>query len=789
MLSPRWRKVIRDLLGSKGRTTLVVLAIAVGVFAFGSVFITQEVLLKNIQDQYLASNASTITLNISNFDSNLINWVKTQAGVSEASGKADYSVKLIFPDGKEEILNLTAVPDYSRMRLNLLIPQKGVWPPGKGEIVLERNSLAGSKLFIGDNVKIKTPEDKNYELVLSGSVYNNSGFPYIFTRQFSGFISWDTLALLGFPKRFNKLEIATSSDIKTLEEAEKLTYDLTENLRDRGVRVGGSMVFQPNEHWAADNSKAFTAILSVIGIFSLILSGFLVVNTVSALLAQQNKQIGIMKAIGANQKQVIALYLLLVGFYGFLALFIALPAGMLLGYIFLKLVTDFLNLNINTFYLPTSVFFMELAASLVIPIVAAIIPIYQNSKKPIREVISDHQPLSKVGRLDRILAKIGGLSRPLLISLRNAFRKSGRLALTLGTLVTAGALFMGVLNVRTGMYKEMDRILSMFDFQVSIDLSKDYNSDSLIARIKEVPNVTEVEARTHVSAQRIKLDGTKGSRFGITGLPPETPFSHPVVLSGRWLIQGDKNRIVLTSAYIRDNPDLSPGDNLYVAIGNDKYHLEIVGVIAMSETLAFSDFDTVAQLKDTPTLASSYLIKTSPDDPVTQAKVANDVEDRLDRSGIKVSFKQTKNDIIAAAANQFNFMIFFLLAMAVMVAIVGGLGLAGTMSLNVLERTREIGIMRSIGANDKAIRKLVLTEGLLIGFISWLVAIPLSLPLTYGFCFAIGTAFFERILVFTVVPTGMLMWLVIVMIIAVVASVLPANRASKMSISETLSYE
>ena len=127
--------------------------------------------------------------------------------------------------------------------------------------------------------------------------------------------------------------------------------------------------------------------------------------------------------------------------------------------------------------------------------------------------------------------------------------------------------------------------------------------------------------------------------------------------------------------------------------------------------------------------------------------------------------------------------------MAVMVAIVGGLGLAGTMSLNVMERTREIGILRSIGAKDEAIRSLVLTEGILVGLISWMAAIPLSIPLTYIFCFALGNAFFERTLVFIVVAQALLIWLAIVMLIAIVASLVPARRASKMSISETLSYE
>ncbi len=747
--------------------------------------------MKNLQVEYIESRASNVTLYMSDFDSTLVDWAKNQTGVKDAAGKVTQTVKLKLGDGKEDVLNLISIPDFTQMNLNLLITQKGSWPPQKGELFLERGSMLAGKVAVGDNLQVNTAGERIYNLVLAGTTYDNSAFPYVFTNQMTGYISWDTLGYLGFPKRYNTLEIATSEDIITLDDAEKFTYDLTENLRRRGVEVKGSMALKPNQHWAADNSKAFTSILSVIGVFSLILSGFLVINTISALLTQQKKQIGIMKAIGADAKQITSLYLIMVGFYGFFALVIALPVGILLGYVFLKMVTGFLNLDIRTFYLPPNVLFMQLGAALIVPVVAAIFPIIAESKTSIRSVISDYPIVKKTGLLEVLLVRIRGLSRPVSISLRNAFRKKGRLALTLGTLLTAGALFMSVINVRTSMFREMDRILQMFDFQVSLTLNDDYPVENLIDRIGKTPDITEVEARTRLSARRIKTDGTKGTPFSITGLPPDTPFSHPVLLSGRWLRTGDSNKIVLSSGYIRDNPDLAPGSDLYLSIGNDKKHMEIVGVIAMSggEKEGFSDFNTIAQFKDKPNLASSYLVKTVPDDPFTQNIVAREVEEGLKRAGITVGYKQTKSQIIASAANQFNFLIVFLLAMAVMVAIVGGLGLAGTMSLNVLERTREIGIMRSIGAGDGTIRKLVLVEGILIGLISWLIAIPISIPLTYGFCYAVGNPFFGRTLVFAVVPSGMLIWFLIVMFIAVVASLLPARRASKMSISDTLSYE
>jgi putative ABC transport system permease protein len=165
------------------------------------------------------------------------------------------------------------------------------------------------------------------------------------------------------------------------------------------------------------------------------------------------------------------------------------------------------------------------------------------------------------------------------------------------------------------------------------------------------------------------------------------------------------------------------------------------------------------------------------------------LEERLKESGIKVSQSMTKNVLSSSWAGQFDFLIAFLLVMAAMTALIGSLGLAGMMSLNVMERTREIGVMRSIGASNLMIGGIVVTEGLLIGVISWALAIPLSVPMSLVFNAMLGQMMFDQPLDFIFSPIGIIGWLAIVVVISVVASLLPAYRATRMSVRETLAYE
>ena len=83
-----------------------------------------------------------------------------------------------------------------------------------------------------------------------------------------------------------------------------------------------------------------------------------------------------------------------------------------------------------------------------------------------------------------------------------------------------------------------------------------------------------------------------------------------------------------------------------------------------------------------------------------------------------------------------------------------------TMSMNVLERTREIGILRAIGASNGAVRRLVMTEGMLIGAISWALAVILSFPLTLVLNVGVGAALFQMPLNFTFSWNGVIYWLV-----------------------------
>jgi putative ABC transport system permease protein len=137
----------------------------------------------------------------------------------------------------------------------------------------------------------------------------------------------------------------------------------------------------------------------------------------------------------------------------------------------------------------------------------------------------------------------------------------------------------------------------------------------------------------------------------------------------------------------------------------------------------------------------------------------------------------------------FTLVVGFLLLMALLLAAVGGLGLTTTMSINILERVREIGVLRAIGASNLAVRRIVLLEGIVIGILSWLVGTALSVPVSAFMSDQVGLALISVPLTYHYSLLAAAAWFFVLQLVAVVASLGPARNAVRLTVREVLAYE
>jgi putative ABC transport system permease protein len=255
-----------------------------------------------------------------------------------------------------------------------------------------------------------------------------------------------------------------------------------------------------------------------------------------------------------------------------------------------------------------------------------------------------------------------------------------------------------------------------------------------------------------------------------------------------------ENALVINHDLLRDDPDVEVGDEIVLKIDGRETTWQVVGLVKGILTsvppipFVYANYPYYARLVRHVGRAGSVQVVTEQHDADFQSEVAKALEEHFKRAGLRVSSKFTTAERRTALETAFNPIIILLFVMAVLLAVVGGLGLMGTMSLNVLERTREIGVMRAIGASDGAVRQVFMVEGILIGLLSWLLGAGLALPLSKLLSDAVGLAFTKASLSYTFSVNGVLLWLVVV-ILAALASFLPARSASRLTVREVLAYE
>ncbi len=794
MRSIRWRKVFRDLGVARTRTVLVVLSIAVGVFAVGTIAGANALLQDGLREAYRASRPASATISASAFGDDLVSAVRSMPGIADAEARRSVTVRLRTGPETYRELQLTAITNFKDQRLDLVTPEPGAaWPPGRGEMLLERSSLTLADVPTSGNVEVQTVDGTIHRLRVGGLSHEVGASPAFYVGRLQGHVTFDTLADLGFGTAYDEMRILVKDPTLTRDGVRAVA----EQVRARMERAGASVIFvfvpPPGEHPAHNLLAGVFLVLGFLGLLALLASGFLVVNTVNAIIAQQTRQIGVMKAVGARNRQVAVLYLGMVLLYAVLSLCVALPLGALGAYGLTVFTASLVNFDVSTFFAPPEVIALEVAVGLLVPLLAALVPVWRGVRVTVREAVSSTGIRDAFGRsrFDRTIQRVRGLSRPTLLSIRNTFRRKSRLALTLSALTLSAAVFMAVFTVRSSLYRTLDDALAYFDYDVQVEMAAPARADLLEREALRVPGVTAAEAWRFATTQRIRGDGSESRSFITFGLPPATTMVRPRLQEGRWLLPGDGNALVATANVRDDEPDLRIGDSLTLRVNGRDATWTLVGIVESptQRPFLYANAGPLERASRDVGRATVVMLRTASRDAATQDRVGKAAADHLKMVGVRVAATSTIAEVRTTQERLFDVLVIFLSTMALLLGAVGGLGLAGTMSINVVERAREIGVIRAVGASDGAVLRLFLAEGVLIGLMSWALGAVLAIPISRTLSDALGMVFLSRPLSYAISAEGVILWLGIVLALAAAASLLPAWRASRLAVREVLAYE
>jgi putative ABC transport system permease protein len=472
----------------------------------------------------------------------------------------------------------------------------------------------------------------------------------------------------------------------------------------------------------------------------------------------------------------------------------------LAAYGFYTQIATLLNLEIRDSSIPWTVPAIQMLSGITIPLLTAAFPLLRGSRIPVRAALDNYgisaksNPVSLISRLPIV----NDFSDTFRLALRNAFRQPTRLILTLGLLATGGAMFMTALNVSDAWDKNLTRIYIQRLYDQEIKLNDRINSEKVLAKIKSLNGVAAVEGWDYSTSSIVKKgsyevtktypDKGHGS-FAILALPVNTKLLNPTITEGQWLKKEAANEVVLNQ--LARTSEMKIGDMVTLSLENNPTTWKIIGFTedvgsSAAAYVSIKAFEKLNRSTDKIKMIRIAYADRSKDYAVNKSR---EIDQLLEDENISVSSSTPVWLLHNAVAAHMKVLVNSLLAMAILMALVGTLGLTSTISMNVLERTREIGIMRAIGATPKKIRSLIVSEGLTIGLLSIVLAFIVSIALSYFMGEFIGSISFKTPLTLTISLTAIVIWILIVTIGSYLSTILPAKKANIVTTRQALSYE
>jgi len=693
---------------------------------------------------------------------------------------------------------LYMVDDYDQQKYELVTLRAGEWP-GRNKIGIERMAAQYLQLGVGDSVIFKI---NNIERTfpISGLVRH----PFVPPPQFQDlmffFVDAQVMERFGIPEgKFGTLFIRVTP--YSVDHAKEVATQIKDFLGKQRIGVSSTVYQDPDRHWGRAMMDGMALALNVLAILSLAMSVVIVYNTISALISHETDQIGIMKAIGGRTNEIVKIYLCGALVYGLLALLIALPLGALVAFEISRTFLNLFNIDYETFRLSYGTLAFQAVSALAVPLAAGAIPVIQGASVTVHQAIASYglEGTTHAGWLDRMVQRVGQSWMPTRWAavIGNMLRRKRRLLLTQTALITAGVMFLLVMSLSSSIDATLQQIFALQKYEITLQFAVPQRVSRIEGMVQAVPAVDLVETRfvqgvaLLTKGQLVKEAGIGSS---VEGVPEGSDFYNPLMVAGRWFLPGD-GRVVVLPVETANKNRIAVGDTVLLNMGElGKSEWQVLGLYnpvfsgGFSPDTLYAPQSALFESTKVANLGSQLYIRTrSKDEASVNAAVAA-LKDYFEKREIPLSTSQTKFELQRQLAWQFSITTSMLLALALIIAVVGGIALMGALSISVVERTKEIGVLRAIGARSSAILGMFLLEGILQGVISWLISIPIAFAFSKPFSEGLGRAMFSAALEYQFNGQAVFVWLILLLILSALASIMPARNAARVHVRESLAY-
>lgn len=772
-----FRKAYRDITKKRIRSALTIGAIAIGVAGIVAIVSTAQSLTRAQADAYTNASQADITFWVWDAPPQTARALSELPNVADAELRNNYFTKCKWAGQQRDVylwgLNFT---DQHINQIKVLDRA-----PNLGEFVAEVTVRSLFPVQVGETISCRARDGSTRSLTLAGFAAR----PNYPTAEILNFATVyanaeDVQRLLGISGA-NQALLKIDDPL----QARQTVDDAVKLFRRRGVDNGSPEIRDPLNYLGKRELDALFVLLFVFSTVGLVTSGFLVANTLAAMTAEQVGEIGTLKAIGGTRNQILAIYLIAATIYGIVGTLVGIALGAVASWQLLAYIGALLNLDVG-FAISWQGIGLGALVGIVVTIVSGLVPSLAATAIRVKDALEAYGITSTYGqgRVDRALQKILALPPLAAMSLRNLARRKARSIITTTVIAVAVAASLAAQSTSASVDASIDGLFqtyhadawAWFDQWVGTSFAGSFRAAEGV-RTAEVWSLTDAWVGT--------------DRVRVWGVPADTTLYSPRLISGRWL-QSDEPDAVVVSSDLAQQQKLKVGDTITVEIAKVRRNFRVVGSVIdnsifLGSTVAgkiFMPEQLVEKMQDREGWATFFALAFDSHDPASVEQRLGELQTRFQRYQMG---SDSANREVRGAKEQSRILSLALIAMSLLIGAMGALGVLNTLTLNVLERRREIGVLRAMGAGDASIAQIFLTEGFALGLGGWFLGIVLGYPLGFAFVNLMQSVLFHIDYIFT--PGMLVVSLFFALAIAMLASLVPAIGAARMRVGQVLRYE
>lgn len=774
------RKSIADVTRRRGRTMLVVLGIMIGILGLTSINVAGDAINAAFAYGNNTSASPNVSFSVLSVNPALASALASVPNVQTVQIDTLYQTRWHVTAAPGHVnIAIVGYQDFQYIKLNPFQITSGRLP-GNGEIVMEASDRQMQAVTVGDTVTIDTPHGP-VPLHVVG-LARTLGLPGpVLTGYAQAYMNTNALSQVTGSAAANDIEIR----LYDRNKADETARAIASVLHAQHVTVLNAAIVQNNAAQSISNS--LLSIMRILSIIALVLTSFLITNTVTTLVAEQVKIIGTMKAIGGTRQAVVRGYLFSIAIYGMVGTVLGIGLGIFGGYELASFMLNLFTMNPGPLQIALGVIITSIAVGLGVPLAAALIPLWTGTGITVRGAMAAYGVNNRNGNASRDgnEQRLTWVPQTVWLGVRGIFRKRGRAILTLLALTLAGTAFLAIQTTTYSFDHLITQFGTIYNDDAWVTLATPQSYDKVRNAVLSVPNVARVE--------RIETNevNTKYGLLVLTGIEADAHMYVKHLIAGRWFTANETNVIVISNV-VASKSGLKVGDTLTFSNATKTVSWHIIGEVfdpndPLNLGIALTPVNDYYTFEGLPTnIVQGFMVQGVNRSPQAVDSMASHLDAALSRMGAVPSI-ETVQENVARNQGQFAIVDALFYAVGLIVALVGVLGLFNTLTTSVLERKREIGILHSMGATNWRIASVFWLEGVALAVIAWLVGIALGIPGAYGFMVLLGVIFIQIPFAFN--PLMLLYMLGFIIIIATLASFIPVLSATRVRIADTLRYE